>query len=284
MRGPLIEKKLLNEITQFDALLCGDDEITRNVIKKGALEGNLKAISKYGIGLDKIDIEAAKDYNIKITNCPGVNKTTVAEHVFALLLSFVKNIIKEDNLLKEGKWKRLIGSDLIGKTLGVLGTGNIGKEVIKRANAFGMNIIAFDKYPDNNFSKKFDFIYESSFKKFIKSCDFLTIHVLLNDSTRNLINEKSIKFFKKNCIIINTARAEIINHNIIIEALNNDQIGGYLSDVFPNEPLPNNDPIINAKNVVITPHIGSRTHENIVRQGTYAVQNLIKSINEYKQN
>ena len=94
MRGPLIEKKLLNEITQFDALLCGDDEITRNVIKKGALEGNLKAISKYGIGLDKIDIEAAKDYNIKITNCPGVNKTTVAEHVFALLLSFVKNIFK----------------------------------------------------------------------------------------------------------------------------------------------------------------------------------------------
>ena len=164
MRGPLTEEKLINIITDFDCLLCGDDEITYKVIEKGSKEGKLKIISKYGIGLDKIDLDAAKKFNILITNCPGVNKTTVAEHVFALILSFVKNIVKEDNILKSGRWERLIGNDLSKKTLGVLGTGNIGKEVIKRALAFDMKVVAFDKFPDHNFANKYGFIYENSFE------------------------------------------------------------------------------------------------------------------------
>ena len=284
MRGPLKEEKLINIITDFDCLLCGDDEITYRVIEKGSKQGKLKIISKYGIGLDKIDLDAAKKFNIIITNCPGVNKTTVAEHVFALILSFVKNIVKEDNILKSGRWERLIGNDLSKKTLGVLGTGNIGKEVIKRALAFDMKVVAFDKFPDHNFANKYGFIYENSFENFLKNIDFLTIHVMLNEETRNLINEDSIKFIKKNCIIINTARSEIIDQKSVINALNKNLISGYLCDVFNTEPLEPNDPIIKTKNVIITPHIGSRTYENVVRQGIYAIENLIKSINEYKEN
>ena len=284
MRGPLCENELLEIINNFDCLLCGDDEITERVIEKGTKDGKLKIISKYGIGLDKIDLIAAKKFNVSVTNCPGVNKSTVAEHVFALILSFVKNIVKEDNILKSGKWERLIGNDLSKKTLGVLGTGNIGKEVVKRALAFEMNVVAYDKFPDYNFSKKIGIIYENSFENFLRNIDFLTIHVMLNNETRNLINENNIKFLKKNCIVINTARSEIVDQKSIINALDNNLISGYLCDVFNTEPLRTDDPIIKAKNVILTPHIGSRTHENIVRQGVYAVQNLIKSINEYKQN
>ena len=107
---------------------------------------------------------------------------------------------------------------------------------------------------------------------------------MLNEETRNLINEDSIKFLKKNCIVVNTARSEIIDQKSVINALNKNLISGYLCDVFNTEPLRPNDTIINAKNVIITPHIGSRTYENVVRQGIYAIENLIKSINEYKQN
>ncbi|MDA7805114.1 phosphoglycerate dehydrogenase [Schleiferiaceae bacterium] len=283
MRGPLKEVELLKIITDFDCLLCGDDEITYEVIRKGSEEGNLKIISKYGIGLDKIDLKAAKKFNISVTNCPGVNKSTVAEHVFALILSFVKNIVLEDNLLKSRRWERLIGTDLAKKTLGVLGTGNIGKEVIKKAKAFDMKVVAFDKYPDHRYAKINGFVYENSFENFLQQVDILTIHVMLSEETKNLIDVNSIKLLRSNCIIVNTARSEIVNQESIISALNNNLIGGYLCDVFQTEPLEENDPILSVKNVILTPHIGSRTYENAERQGLMAVENLIKSIGEYEQ-
>jgi D-3-phosphoglycerate dehydrogenase len=145
MRGPLKESVMIDVIKEFDGIICGDDEITRNVIESG-VKSKLRIISKYGIGLDKIDLDAAKEFNIPVTNCTGVNQVTVAEHVFALLLSFAKNIVPESNFIKNQKWVRLIGTELFGKTIGVLGTGNVGKEVIKRAIAFGMKVVAFDKF------------------------------------------------------------------------------------------------------------------------------------------
>ena len=158
MRGPLKENVMLDVIKEFDGIICGDDEITRNVIESG-VKSKLRIISKYGIGLDKIDLDAAKEFNVPVTNCPGVNQVTVAEHVFALLLSFAKNIIPESNFIKNQKWVRLIGTELFGKTIGVLGTGNVGKEVIKRAIAFGMKVVAFDKFKSEDFAKQYGFNY-----------------------------------------------------------------------------------------------------------------------------
>jgi len=278
LRGPLKEHVLLDVIGDFDGIICGDDEITRNVIEKG-VAGRLKIISKYGIGLDKIDLDAASYFNIPVTNCPGVNQVTVAEHVFALLLSFVKNIIPEDRYIRDQKWTRLIGSELFGKTIGIVGLGNVGKEVAVRAAAFGLKINAFDKYTDTKFAKTYNVKYCDSIEELLKVSDIISLNASLNSETTNLINSVSIRWLKPGVIIVNTARSGLVEENAILKALDQKIIGGYLTDVLDEEPMIKDHPYLSYDNVIITPHIGSRTYENVVNQGKMAVNNLLKYIN-----
>ena len=277
LRGPLEEKVMISVIDQFDAIICGDDEITKAVIKKG-FNSRLKVISKYGSGLDKIDLDAAEEYNIPVTNCPAINQTTVAEHVFALLLSYVKNIIPEHQYVQQTRWKRLIGNDICGKTIGVMGTGNVGKEVIKRSLAFGMKILAFDKYPDYEFSSQYDITYAISKEQIYQKSDIITLHMYLNDESRHIINKKAISLMKKGVIIVNTARAELVKQKYILAEIESGKIGGYLTDVLEKEPIEEKHPYLNNPKILITPHIGSRTLENVVKQGTMAVKNLINQL------
>jgi D-3-phosphoglycerate dehydrogenase len=274
LRGPLKEEEILNVIDQFDGIICGDDEITRNVIQKGA--GKLRVISKYGMGLDKIDLAAAKDFQIPVTNCPGVNQATVAEHVFALLLTFIKNVIPENNYVQNQHWVRLIGSELNGKTLGVLGTGNVGKEVIKRALAFGMSVVAFDKYPSKDFATQYNMAYVETVGELIQKSDIISLNLSLDISTSHIIGEAALDVMKEGVIIVNTARAGLVNQNTILKGIETGKIKGYLTDVLDEEPMVKDHPFLNYKNIIITPHIGSRTYENVVNQGTMAVENLLK--------
>ena len=277
LRGPIKEKVMLSVIDQFDAIICGDDEITKKVIEKG-VKSRLKVISKYGSGLDKIDLDAAKEFNIPITSCQAVNQTTVAEHVFALLLSYVKNIIPEHEYVQQSRWKRLIGNDIGGKTLGVMGTGNVGKEVVKRALAFGMNILAFDKFPDYKFSSQYGITYVTSAEEIYEKSDIITLHMYLDDNSRHLINKKAMSKMKKGIIIVNTARAELVKQSDVLNEIESGKIGGYLTDVLEKEPIEEQHPYLNNPKIIITPHIGSRTHENVVKQGTMAVENLINQL------
>ena len=277
LRGPLTENELLPVIERYDGIICGDDEITQAVIQKGA-SNKLKIISKYGSGLDKIDLNAAKKCGIPVTNCPAVNQTTVAEHVFALLLAHVKNIIQENKYTQEGKWERMIGIDLAGKTLGVMGTGNVGKEVIKRALAFGMKIIAFDKYPDKFFSLKHDINYVENLKDLFQQSDIITLHMNLDKNSRHILNKDAFKSMKDGVILINTSRAGLVVEDEILRAVKSGKLGGYLTDVMEIEPMQQDHPFLNHQNILITPHIGSRTHENVVKQGKIAVNNLIENL------
>lgn len=277
MRGPLKEKIMIDIIDQFDGIICGDDEITRAVIEKGAAS-KLKIISKYGIGLDKIDIEAAKDFNIPVTNCPGVNQITVAEHVFALLLAHLKNIVIEHEIVQNQQWVRHIGYELNGKTLGVLGTGNVGKEVIKRALAFGMKVIAFDKFHDDAFAEKFNFTYYDSLKEVIKRSDIITLNLSLNSDSNHIIDNQMLDVMKRGVVIVNTARAGLVVNNVILDGIEKGIINGYLTDVLDEEPIVKDHPFLGNSKIIITPHIGSRTYENVVKQGTMAVENLLKYI------
>jgi D-3-phosphoglycerate dehydrogenase len=278
LRGPLKEEVLLDVIGNFDGIICGDDEITRNVIERGR-EGKLRIISKYGIGLDKIDLDAAAHFNIPVTNCPGVNQVTVAEHVFALLLTYVKNIIPEDGFIKAQKWTRLIGTELFGKTLGIIGLGNVGKEVAVRAAAFGLKIVAFDKYIDQNFADTYQIKYCESIQQLLNSSDIISLNASLNTDTSELINLTTITCLKPGVIIVNTARSGLVEQKAILKGLDLKIIGAYLTDVLDEEPMAENHPFLKYENVVITPHIGSRTYENVVNQGTMAVTNLLKYIN-----
>lgn len=277
LRGPLKENVMLDVIDQFDGIICGDDEITRAVIEKG-VRSKLRIISKYGIGLDKIDLDAAKEFNIPVTNCPGVNQVTVAEHVFALLLSFAKNIIPENRYLQNQQWVRLIGSELHGKTMGILGTGNVGKEVAKRAIAFGMKVVAFDKFRSEDFAKQYNISYCDTVDELLAQSDIISLNLSLSPGTGHIIGNHALTIMKDGVILVNTARARLVDQEIILKGIDSGKIKGYLTDVLEEEPMVKDHPFLKYDNIVVTPHIGSRTYENVVNQGTMAVENLLKHI------
>jgi D-3-phosphoglycerate dehydrogenase len=277
LRGPLKEQVLLDVIENYDGIICGDDEITKQVIEKG-VKNKLKIISKYGIGLDKVDVKAAQELQIPVTNCPGVNQVTVAEHVFALLLSYVKNIIHENEYIQKQEWTRLIGNDIYGKTLGILGLGHVGKEVAIRARAFGMNVVAFDKFRDENFAQGNQITYCDELDDLLSRSDVISLNMSLDAASRNIINAKSLEFLKPGVIIINTARAGLVEQGAIIAGIETKKVSAYLTDVLEEEPMVKDHPFLKYKNIIITPHIGSRTYENVVRQGLMAVENLLKHI------
>jgi len=279
LRGPVKESELLKVIQDYDGIICGDDDITRNVIEKG-VAGKLRIISKYGIGLDKIDLQAAKDLKIPVTNCPGINQVTVAEHVFALLLTYVKNIIPENTHMRNQQWVRLIGNELFGKTIGIIGLGNVGKEVAIRSAAFGMKILAFDKFMDMDFASKHNISYCETANDILQNSDIISLNVSLNPSSSDLINIDNLHILKKGVIIVNTARAGLIEQEAIIKGIDENIIKAYLTDVLNEEPMVKDHPFLKYDNIIITPHIGSRTYENVVNQGTMAVENLLKHINQ----
>lgn len=278
LRGPLKEQVLLPIIADFDGIICGDDEITESVIKAGA-EGKLRIISKYGIGLDKIDLNAAKNFNIPVTNCPGVNQVTVAEHVFTFILAFYKNLIQENDFIQKQNWTRLIGHEVYGKTIGVLGLGNIGKEVVKRARAFGLNVVGFDKFIDEDFVKEYDVTVYDRIEDLLPHCDIISFNLALNEHTRGIINKEKLQLLKNGVVIVNTARAGLISLEDILFGLDEKIVGAYLTDVLEEEPMTKDHPLLNYDNVIITPHIGSRTYESVERQGSMAVNNLLMHIN-----
>lgn len=275
-KGPLTESRMLELVGDVDAFLCGDDEVTATVVEKAL--PRLKVISKYGIGLDKIDTEFVTEKKIPLTFCPGVNHTTVAEHTFALMLALFRKLVEEANHVSRGEWIRVTGNEIMGKTIAIIGLGRIGKEVALRANAFGMKVVGFDLHWDSEFAEKYGVQRcESAEQAFIQA-DVVSLHVNLSGETRDLINRERISRMKKGVVILNCARGEIVNTSDMIEGLESGQVGGYGTDVLDIEPPPADHPMLGAPNTIITPHIGSRTYESVERQATMAVQNLILAL------
>lgn len=281
MRGPILEDELLPIIQNYDAVICGDDEYTEAVIKKGA-EGKLKYISKYGVGLDRVDLLAAKKYNVTVTNCPAVNQVSVAEHVIGLLFTFEKNIHLQYNSVQKGSWKRWIGHEVHGKTIGIIGLGAVGIELAKKCDALGLRVIGYDLKKPENFLKKYTNInFTNSLELVYSKSDIISLHVPHTPLTEKIIN-KDVLFNKLKCkpVIINTARGKLVDSNAIISALRENKIRGYLTDVLANEPILENEELTNVDNIIITPHVGSRTYQSVEKQGLMAVNNLIQKIDE----
>ena len=272
-RGPLPESRMLELVGAVDGLLCGDDAITRAVIQKSL--PRLRVISKYGIGLDKVDVKAATELKVPVTFCPGVNHTTVAEHVFGLMLAIYRDIVTECNYVKLGQWKRLTGHELFGKTIGIIGVGRIGKEVATRARAFGMNVIGFDIYWDDKFAQTNNVRRATSIEEVLTASDIVTLHTNLTDETRHMINAKRLAMMKKGAVLINSARGELVESNDVAVGLKSGQLLGYGADVLEQEPPRQDHQLFACPNAVITPHIGSRTHESVARQAKMAAENLI---------
>jgi D-3-phosphoglycerate dehydrogenase len=273
-RGPLPEDKMLELVGDFDGVLCGDDAFTRKVLEKCLPK--LRVLSKYGIGVDKIDLQAATDLKIPVTYCPGVNHTTVAEHSFGLMLSLYRQIPQQNALVHQGHWKRMTGHELLGKTLGILGLGRIGKEVAKRARAFEMRVLGFDPFWDEGFAAEYGIERKATADEVIREADVLALHMNLSPENRGFLNSTRLAAMKKGAIVINTSRGALVDQWAVAEAVKSGHLGGYGCDVVEPEPIESTNPLIGLENVVMTPHIGSRTFESVLRQATMAVENLIR--------
>ena len=279
LRGPVDESVLLPIIHKYDGAICGDDEYTREVIKTGK-KGKLKVLSKYGVGLDRIDLEAAKEFGIGVTNVPGINQVSVSEHVLALLFTFSKNIHLQYNSVQAVSWKRGIGSEIQGKTLGIIGLGAVGKELGKKAGALGMKVMAYDIFKDQEFLDKYSEIsFTTDIDDIYSKCDVISLHLPHTKQTDKLINNIVINTkLKKQPIIINTARGKLIDPVAVISGIKNKLIKGYLCDVLDTEPILKNEILLGVENIIITPHVGSRTYENVQNQGLKSISNLINSL------
>jgi D-3-phosphoglycerate dehydrogenase len=278
-RGPLQEAAMLDLIKSndgVDGLLNGDDLITSKVIDAGlAAKTPLKVIAKYGIGLDSIDVKYATSKRIPVLFTPGVNHTTVAEHTIGLMIAIAKHFWPHLKSTKKGEWKRITGNELYGKTIAVLGMGRIGKEVVKRARAFEMNVKGYDLYWDEGFAKACSVDRCTTAEDAIKDADFVSLHMNLDDNNRGFINKLRIAAMKKGAVIINTARGGLVNEADVAEACKSGQLGGYAADVLEHEPQKPDHVFKDIDNIIITPHVGSRTFESVERQAMRATMNIV---------
>jgi D-3-phosphoglycerate dehydrogenase len=272
-RGPLPEKRMLELAGDFDAFLCGDDEITKAVLDKAS--PRLRVISKYGIGLDKIDVTECTARKLPVLFTPGVNHTTVAEHTFCLLLALVRNLVDSANAVREGKWQRVTGNEIWNKKIGIVGLGRIGQEVAKRALAFGMEVHGMDIWWPEAFAKEHGVTKHENIESLIATVDVLSLHANLSESTKHLVRADRIALAKKGLLVVNTSRAELVHMPDMIAALNGGTVGGYATDVLDEEPPPADHPLLKHPKALITPHIGSRTYESVPRQAMRATLNLV---------
>ena len=278
MRGPLVAKDLVGIIQNYDGVICGDDDYNEEVLKKG-VNGKLKVLSKYGVGLDKINLGLAEKLGLIVTNCPGVNQVSVAEHVLALLFCFEKNIHLQYNSVQKRSWNRLIGNEIQGKTLGIIGLGAVGKELAKKSIALGMKVIGYDIIENKEFIKNCPIVFTNNIEFIYNNCNIISLHIPHNKNSDKIINHDVIfNKFKNKPILINTSRGKLIETNALIDGLNNDKISGYLTDVLEDEPISNNEPLVGIKNTIITPHVGSRTYQSVEKQAIMSINNLIKNL------
>jgi len=252
--------QIKEKIGNFDIVVVRSrTKITKEMIDRA---NKCKIIARVGVGLDNIDVGAAKTKEIRVINAVEGAMNAVAELVLGLMLSLAREIPRADREIRNGKWlkKELMGTELSGKYLGIVGLGNIGKKLAKHARALNMNIIGYDVIPiPEDFSREVGLI-KADLDTLISSADYISFHVPFTESTHHLVNSQLLAKMKKNACLINTSRGEIIDENALYDALKEGQIAGAALDVFESEPATGNK-LATLPNVICTPHIGAQTKE-----------------------
>lgn len=276
---PLTKEELLEGARGVDALLSLlTDKIDAEVVD--AIGQQLKIVSNYAVGFDNINVEELTQRGIVVTNtpCEEVNEA-VAEHTWALLLALARRIVEADESVKRGAysgWEPAIflGTNIVGKTLGIIGLGRIGSMVARRAKGFGMRILYNKRTRDEEAEKELGVEF-ADLDRLLAESDFITLHVPLTDETRHMINRDTLGRMKKGAFLINTARGSIVEEHDLVDALRSGHLGGAALDVYDNEPNVNPE-LINMENVVLTPHIASATWEAREKMGQLAVDAILK--------
>ena len=237
------------------------------------MPASIKVISRYGVGVDRVDLAAAKARGIAVTNTTGANSTSVCELAFALMLAAARNLPQLHQAVTTGEWPRSEGVELAGKTLGIVGFGAIGKRLALRAKAFEMDVLAYDPFFDAAFAEEHG-IEKAELDTLLRNCDVISLHVPLTEETKHMIGAAQIAEMKKNAIIINTARGGLIDEAAAAAAIRDGKLGGLGLDAFEQEPLIGS-PLKGLPRVIFTPHTGAHTAEATAKMGMMAVENAI---------
>lgn len=272
----ITEQAIINEVHDaFAIILRSRAKITRKIIEAAP---RLKVISRTGAGYDNIDVEAATQHGVMVCNLPGINSLPVAEHTIALMLALMKQLPKMDSYVRNKQWYKrneLIAEEVAGKTVGIVGLGKIGREVLVRSKALGMNILAYDPYIDKQQFNGDSIRFCDSLDEIFSKADIVTLHVPNIPETRGMVTKQLIYLMKPTAYIINTSRGEVIDQDALVEALKERRIAGAALDVFHKEPLESDDPLLELDNVILTPHVAALTKESGVKMAVEAVKQVI---------
>ena len=260
---PLNQDELIEMIAEVDGCIAGLDEYNQEVFNTAK---NLKVISRYGVGVDNVDLEAARKRGVVITNTPGANSSSVAELTILLILLLSRQVCQAHEKMKNGEWPRLNGLGLEDKTVGIIGLGAIGKLVAERLSGFKCKILACD-IAQMNLKSNHLLIRMVNLDTLLAQSDLVTLHIPVTSKTRNLVDGHFLRKMKTGAFIINTARGELIDEKALIEALENKTISGAALDSFQEQPLPKDHPFLGLSQVITTPHMGAHTDTAIRAMG-----------------
>ncbi|MDK2810961.1 MAG: hypothetical protein PWR27_1670 [Petroclostridium sp.] len=254
-------------------IIIGIDPLPASVLEQCK---DLRAISKYGVGMDNIDLNRAKELGIKVKNAVGTNNISVAEHTIALMFSIARNIPSIASGIKTGGWDRVIGFELTGKKLGLIGGGQIGREVAKRARGLEMEVSIYDPYfTDEAFASKYNIHRCINLDDLFKESDVISLHVPATPETRRIINKHALELMKSTALLINTSRGELVDEEALYDALISKKIAGAAQDVFSSEPPSKDEKLLKLDNFILTSHIGAFTHEAVEKMVIVSTQNLL---------
>lgn len=273
----LEESDLLPIIGQYDGVVCGDDRFTERVYQAAK---KLKVVSKWGTGIDSIHKEIAEQYGVKVCNTPDAFSHPVSDTVLGFMLSFSRTIISSDKLMKNGEWKKLPGKTLNEQTLGIIGCGNVGSRVAKKAHAFGMKILTYDIREIPKAILEQYQITQVDLDTLLREADFISTNCDLNDTSYHILSHDAFKKMKNTAVVINTARGPVIDENALIKALQEKEIAGCGLDVYEYEPLPTDSPLRKMDNVILSSHNSNSSPTYWEHVHTNTLNNLYKALNE----
>lgn len=271
LKTGLSPEQLVEEVPGYDAIVIrSGTRITREVVEAGGL----KAVGRAGVGLDNVDLQACRENDVEVFNSPEASTISVAEHAIGLMISLLRNIPRGEATLRKGLWerKKLGGSELYGKTLGVVGFGRIGREVAVRARAFGMNVIVADPAITSEDAREYNAQLVESERLFRES-DVITLHVPSIPATKNMVDSQMLSLMKDSAVLVNTARGAVVDEQALVKHLQQGAIKGAALDVYQNEP-PEGSPLLELENVVLTPHLAASTEEAQINAGTVVVEKI----------
>jgi D-3-phosphoglycerate dehydrogenase len=264
-------------ISEFDGLIIGTSKVSRNILAKAR---RLKVIIKYGVGIDNIDTAAAREYGVKIMNLPGINSQAVAELALGMMLAVARNIVRGDREIRNGNCEGFIGTSVIGKTLGVIGTGSIGCALTQIVSGLGMTILGYDVIHNPSFiTSGGEYV---TLDCLLKSADFISLHLPLTQQTIHFMDRKKLRRMKKGAFLINTSRGKIVDEQALMEVLTTGQLAGAALDVFESKPQALKE-FFNMENMIVTPHIGAYTNETLRRMDEACISALSSALQNNKK-